>query len=461
MPDIILTHGFFLDEDLKEQEIMRPYPPLGLLYISAYLKSAGLKPQVFDSTFSSRDSFEALLFSSDCKVLGIYTTHITRSSVIRQAGKAKEAGYTVIAGGPDSAAYPEEYLDHGVDLVVIGEGEATLTELLPLLEVTDFRIDSLADCAGLVFRDSRGQINRTPPREQLNIDTIPRPDRESINLDQYLEAWRSNHGETSINLITSRGCRYGCRWCSHSVFGNRDRRRKVLDCADEVEWIKNRYSPDQLWYADDVFTMDHDWIFDFSAELRHRGIQVPFETISRADRLQDDRLVKELAGMGCRRIWIGSESGSNRILKAMGRGVTTEQVCRAVELSKQHGIETGIFLMWGYEGETPEDIALTVEHVAKCLPDIFFTTVVHPIKDTPYYEDIEDKIILPVDWAAASDKDIAVGGRKSRQYYKAADQWLHSSVKARKLKAADPLEAARFAAEAEEARRKVQVLWNE
>ncbi len=461
MPDIILTHGFFLAEDPKEQEIMRPYPPLGLLYISSYLRSSGIAPLVFDSTFSDRDAFTALLRKSDCRILGIYTTHMTRASVIAQVQAAKGEGYTVIVGGPDSAGYPGQYIEHGADIVVIGEGEAALAELIPLLSRGKPDSVSLNEIEGLVYRDKEGSVVRTLPRAPLDINYIPWPDRENINLDCYLESWYASHGETSINLITSRGCRYGCRWCSHSVFGKTERRRKVTDCADEVEWIKHRYNPGQLWYADDVFTMDHNWIYRFSAELRSRGIYLPFETISRADRMQEEKLVKELAGMGCRRIWIGSESGSNRILKAMGRGVTAEQICHAVELSKQQGIETGIFLMWGYEGETLEDIELTVEHVKRCLPDIFFTTVVHPIRGTSYYEEVSDRIIHPDDWVSATDKDLAIRGRKSAAFYRAADQWLKNSVKAHRLKNCEPENAARYAAEAEKARERAGVLWNE
>ncbi len=461
MPDIVLTHGFFLNEDPKEQEIMRPYPPLGLLYISGYLKAAGIKPQIFDSTFSDRSAFEGLLQTEDCGLLGIYTTHMTRSSVVAQIEAAKKEEFTVIVGGPDSAGYPEEYLDNGADVVVIGEGEAALAEIVPLVNTDQYCSDDLQGVAGLIYQDHYGKVVRTAPRDLLDINSIPWPDRESIDLDRYLEAWHTSHGETSINLIASRGCRYGCRWCSHSVFGNTERRRAVPDCADEVEWIKKRYNPDQLWYADDVFTMDHQWLFEFSAELQKRDLVIPFETISRADRMQDPEVVKELAVMGCRRIWIGSESGSDRILRAMGRGVTSEQIYRAVELSKQQGIETGIFLMWGYEGETLDDMALTVEHVKRCLPDIFFTTVVHPIKNTPYFKDIRTKLTFPETWAASTDKDYLVRGRKSGAFYKAADRWLKNSVKAVRLKEDDPAAAARCEEEAKEARKEVLVLWDE
>ena len=460
MPDIILTHGYFLDEDPKEKEIMRPYPPLGILYVSGYLKTHGFSPEVFDSTFSTRKKFEARLFSSGCKTLGIYTTHMTRRSVVTQIKAAKKLDYTIVVGGPDSAGYPQQYLDQGADFVVIGEGEATLAELLPLLSSKNYALEDLKKIHGLIFKDQEGNFIETPMREYLDIDSLPWPDRESIDIRQYLDAWHSHHGETSLNMINSRGCRFHCRFCSHSVFGNTERRRLPENCAEEVEWIVKQYHPNQFWFSDDVFTMDHDWLIKFSEELKRRNVQIRFEAISRADRMQDDQIVKELADMGCRRIWIGSESGSDRILRAMRRGVTSDQITRAVKLSKKYGIETGIFLMWGYEGETLEDIELTVDHVIKSQPDIFLTTTVHPIRNTPFYYDIVDKVTHPESWVDSTDKDIGIKDRKPPEFYKAVDQWLKNAVKAEQNKIKFPEESAKFEQAAQEAKQRVQVFFN-
>jgi anaerobic magnesium-protoporphyrin IX monomethyl ester cyclase len=461
MPDIILTHGYFLEEDIKEKEIMRPYPPLGILYVSSYLREQGFSPEIFDSTFATRNNFESMLPTSGCHTLGIYTTHMTRRSVISQIKAAKNIGYTIIVGGPDSAGYPKQYLDHGADFVVIGEGEATLAELLTQLSTNNYSLEDLQDIHGLVFKAPEGQVIETATRDYLDIDSLPWPDRESINIQQYLDAWRSHHGETSLNMINSRGCRFQCRFCSHSVFGNIERRRAPEKCATEVEWIVKQYNPDQLWFSDDVFTMDHDWMLKFSEELKSRTVQISFEAISRADRMQDEQIVKELANMGCRRIWIGSESGSDRMLRAMRRGVTSDQITRAVWLSKKYGIETGIFLMWGYEGETLEDIELTVDHVIKSQPDIFLTTTVHPIRNTPYYYDVFEKTIHPENWVDSSDKDIKISDRKHPDFYKAIDQWLKNAVKAEQFKDHNPQEAARYKEAAEQSKLRAQVYFDE
>jgi radical SAM superfamily enzyme YgiQ (UPF0313 family) len=146
--------------------------------------------------------------------------------------------------------------------------------------------------------------------------------------------------------------------------------------------------------------------------------------------------------MGCYRIWIGSESGSQRILDAMERGVTVEEVTWAAKAAKRHGIEVGMFLMWGYNGEQLEDIAATVELVKQCQPDIYLTTVSYPIKNTAYFQKSQQSVVLEKEWAAATDRDIKIQGRHSRGYYKQADAWLRNEVEATRIARQDPVEAA-------------------
>jgi radical SAM superfamily enzyme YgiQ (UPF0313 family) len=201
----------------------------------------------------------------------------------------------------------------------------------------------------------------------------------------------------------------------------------VKSVADEVEWILGRYSPEMLWYADDVFTIHPGWIHSFAAEMKFRRIRIPFECISRADRI-NERIAGALADLGCSRIWIGSESGSQKILDAMERGVTVEQVQSAVRVVQAQGIQAGMFLMWGYDGEQPEDIEATVDHVRTCRPDIFLTTVAYPIKGTEYYKAVESRLIRIGDWRSTTDRDLRISGRHSRRYFQFADDLLRASM---------------------------------
>jgi radical SAM superfamily enzyme YgiQ (UPF0313 family) len=199
--------------------------------------------------------------------------------------------------------------------------------------------------------------------------------------------------------------------------------------VEEVTWIGQRYQPDMLWLADDVFTIHHGWILEYAAEMSRRGLKIPFECITRADRL-NPRIAETLAALGCFRVWIGSESGSQRILDAMRRGVKVEQVRNAVALCKQNGIQTGMFLMWGYEGEEIADIEATVDHVKQCRPDVFFTTVSYPIKGTPYFDQVASRLVSIGAWETNTDREVRVRGRHSANFYRHADELLKTEMAA-------------------------------
>ena len=424
--DILLTHGYFLYEDPKELQIMKPYPPLGILYICSHLRKRGLSAEVFDSTFSSRQELWALLRQGPPSVLGVYANLMTRSNVVEILRVAKELGWRTVVGGPEPGAYVHEYLAAGADVVVIGEGEITLEELVPALRSQAF--DNLHQIDGIAFQAPNGSVIRTKPREQIkDIDAQPWPARESIDTARYVEVWRQHHGMGSVSLITARGCPYRCRWCSHEVFGKTHRRRKPVSVADELDWLIRRYQPQMAWMADDVFTIHHGWLFQYAAELKRRGLKLPFECISRADRL-NRQVIETLAEMGCFRVWIGSESGSQRILDAMERDVTVAEVQNAVAMCKSAGIQTGMFLMWGYEGEDLSDIEATVEHVKRTDPDIFFTTVAYPIKGTPYFSDVAERVDSLKSWSDTSDREFRIRSRHSRRFYRFADNLLRNEV---------------------------------
>jgi len=423
---------------------MKPYPPLGLLYICSHLREKGIQADVFDSTFSSRKQLFALLQQGPPSVLGVYANLMTRPNVVEILRVAKDAGWQTIVGGPEPGAYVGEYLNAGADVVVIGEGELTLEELVPVLHSRT--PEAWQRVAGIAFRAPDGSIVRTPPRGQIrDIDAQPWPARETIDYSQYLAVWRQHHGKGSVSLITARGCPYDCRWCSHEVFGKTHRRRKPASVADELEWLINRYQPEIGWMADDVFTIHHGWLFQYAAELKRRALKLPFECISRADRLTS-KVTETLAEMGCFRVWIGSESGSQRILDAMERGVTVEQVQNAVAFCRANGIQTGMFLMWGYQGEELSDIEATVQHVKKTDPDIFFTTVAYPIKGTPYFSDVDSQVEISKPWHLGSDRELRIRGRRSRRYYSFADQLLRSEVDLERLRRKSDCDASAIAA---------------
>jgi anaerobic magnesium-protoporphyrin IX monomethyl ester cyclase len=445
---LLLTHAYFISEDPKEQLIMKPYAPLGLLYLSSHLRNKGFEVEIYDSTFGSKHELFQLLEQGPPAIIGLYANLMTRLNALEIIAAARAAGWTVIVGGPEPANYPEQYLAAGADAIVSGEGELALESILR----AGLDRSQWASVGGLSYYEN-DRLLRTPTAALIpNLDAQPWPDRERIDLERYLSTWRRHHGKGSVSIITARGCPYRCNWCSHSVYGTTHRRRSPEAVVDEIEWILQRYSPEMLWVADDVFTIHHGWLFKFAAEMKRRRLSIPFECITRADRL-NERVVETLAELQCFRLWIGSESGSQRILDSMQRGVTVEQVRRSVALCKRQGIQTGMFLMWGYDGEEINDIEDTVAHAKACQPDVCFTTVSYPIKGTPYYERVSSRLVTLGDWSKSTDREIRIKGRHSRRFYQYADDLLKNELLSspdaeRSFLARQGLEASRHEVEA-------------
>jgi anaerobic magnesium-protoporphyrin IX monomethyl ester cyclase len=420
--DLLLTHGYFLAEDPKEREIMKPYAPLGLLYLSSHLKARGFEVEIYDSTFGSFEELARVIEAERPPVVGVYGNLMTRANVLRIVAVARAAGCRVVLGGPEPPNYADEYLSSGADAIVNGEGEVSLEALLRAFAASG----DLSAVPGIQYRGADGSVARTEAAPLIpNLDAQPWPDRERVDIPRYLSAWRARHGKGSVSVITARGCPYHCRWCSHATYGKTHRRRSPGSVAEEVAWIAERYQPEMLWIADDVFTIHPGWLYTYAADMRRRGLRIPFECITRADRV-NPRVAETLAELECFRVWIGSESGSQKILDAMQRGVRAEQVRDAVAMLRAQGIETGMFLMWGYEGEEVADIEATVEHVKSCRPDVFLTTVSYPIKGTPYYDQVATKLVTIGEWAQSTDREVRISGRHSRRFYQFADQLLKS-----------------------------------
>jgi radical SAM superfamily enzyme YgiQ (UPF0313 family) len=404
---------------------MKPYPPLGLLYVVSFLKAQGIETGVFDSTFCTLMDFYKLVITKKPKILGLYCNMMTKFNILKMINLARPYCRWIILGGPEPVNYVDQYLASGADIIVIGEGEKTMSELVRRLLTSP--VSDLHEVHGIAFTNGTTTI-RTQAREQISdLSSLPWPDRNCIDVHRYLQVWKKHHGYSSTSLILSRGCPYTCAWCSHSVFGETSRRRTPSEAAEEIDYLVKRYRPDQVWYADDVFAIHRRWFFEYADELDVRRIRTPFECISRADRLNED-VVRRLASMRCKQLWIGSESGSQRILDAMDRRARVEDIQEKVALLKRHHIRVGMFIMFGYEGETLQDIRATAQHLKKCNPDVVLTTVSYPLKGTPYYNRIRPRIVSPNNWASTTDRDQVIRGRYSRMFYRFATSWIVNSI---------------------------------
>jgi len=425
---ILLTHGYFLNEDLKEQQIMKPYVPLGILYISAYLEEKGIENKVFDSTFSSFEELKTELVSTKPPVVALYTNLMTKLNVLRIISFIRNEpalkSTKIILGGPEIRHYSLQYLKHGADLVVIGEGEETIFEVF-----SHFRQKGTfpLNCPGTaVLVDN--QIKTNTERALIkDINTLPFPNRKSVNLNLYLDTWKKYHGKSMVSVSTMRGCPYTCKWCSRAVYGGTYRRRSPSKVVEELLCLKKTYNPDAVWFVDDVFTISHKWLKEFVFEVKSRKAVIPYEIITRADRLTDEvlNLLKE---SGCFRIWIGAESGSQKIIDAMDRRVDVEKVREMIILSKKKGIEAGTFIMLGYPGETKDDIRETIRHLKVSQPDYYTITLAYPIKGTPLYEQVASSISGDNEFSKNTDRDLDFKRTYSTDYYRHAIRWVHNEV---------------------------------
>jgi radical SAM superfamily enzyme YgiQ (UPF0313 family) len=174
-------------------------------------------------------------------------------------------------------------------------------------------------------------------------------------------------------------------------------------------------------------TLNRPWIHAYAAELERRGLRLPFECISRADRI-DEAIAATLASMGCARLWIGSESGSQRILDRMQRRTEVADVQAKTAMLQARGIEVGMFIMLGYEGEELADLEATVDHLKASMPDVFLTTVAYPIRGTVYYDEVAPRIRAERQWDQRTDRDLKIAGRRSARFYRHATRWMVHEV---------------------------------
>jgi anaerobic magnesium-protoporphyrin IX monomethyl ester cyclase len=426
MADILLGHAYFLKYDIIERRVMKPYPPLGILYLSAYLKRVGFNVEVFDSTFKDFEDFEAAVRASRPRIVGLYSNIITRENVFRLAQIAKSNGVEfVVVGGPDASEWCDRYFANGVDIIGVNEGERTLEELIPWLQQKG--LTGLENVRGIIFIKG-GRVHRTAPRQAItNLDSLPWPDREALDMDEYFRAWKSRHGESSVSLITARGCPFHCAWCSSEVFGHTHRQRSPKDVVDEMLMLKQRYNPDIMWISDDVLTINKKWTHEFIREVKARNAQHPYECLSRVD-LVDREILKGLHETGCFRIWYGAESGSQKILDSMQKETTVPQVREAARITQEMGMQAGFFILLGYPEETTTDIRMTIDFLKETRPDVVGTSVAFPIKGTEFYKRVEQRLIPDENWSSRNQNKLMFKGKYPRLYYWFAARWLVKEV---------------------------------
>lgn len=439
MTDILFTHSYFLHFDPKEFAAMMPYPPLGTITAAAYLRQKGFSVKLHDVMLSERESeIRPVLDSLAPRIVVIYDdsfNYLTkmclsrmRQAAVHLARFAKEKGCRVVVFSSDAADHADEYLASNVDYVICGEGEETLAELCSML----LRGSGMSplEIKGLAFRDSAGVIVRTDRRLPIKeLDGIPFPAWDLVDIERYRSAWKRRHGYFSLNLSTTRGCPFHCNWCAKPLYGQVYNSRSPENVVAEMKFVKETILPDHLWITDDIFGLKPGWIAHFAEVVQKEDAMIPFKCLSRVDLLVRDDTVRHLKDAGCQTVWVGAESGSQKVLDAMEKGTTVEEIGLATRMLREAGIRVGFFLQFGYPGESAEDIAKTVAMVKQHEPDEIGISVSYPLPGTKFYERVKAQLGTKQNWETSDDFDPMVQASFSREYYHALHTVIHKQFR--------------------------------
>ncbi len=438
MAEILLTHSYFLRFDPKEHRAMMPYPPLATLYAASYLRQRGMNVALHDVMFAEREEdLAAQLNRHQPKIVVIYDdcfNYLTkmclsrmREAAFKMAKLSKDRGCTVVVFSSDATDHLEKYFSHGVDFVICGEAEQTLAELSTLLLG---RIGKkLEEITGLAFQKN-GEIVRTLKRELIkNLDELPYPAWDLIDLETYRSAWHKRHGYFSLNLVTTRGCPFHCNWCAKPIYGQVYHSRSPENVVEEMKFLKKFANPDHIWFADDIFGLKPAWIARFNEAVNRENAKIPFKCLQRVDLLLREDNIQHLKSAGCQTVWIGAESSSQKILDAMEKETTVDQIYRATNLLHNIGIRVGFFLQFGYPGEMKEDIEKTLQMVKDCKPDEIGISVSYPLPGTKFYENVKQQLGEKKNWIDSKDLDMMFAGTYHPDFYRALHKITHKKFR--------------------------------
>ena len=333
-----------------------PSPPLGLAFLAAALERAGIEVRILDLVVYPYDRkiLEDVLneFAPDMAGATAVTMSFNQAIRVIRDIKQLDQGVKTVMGGPHvtfrAMETMEDYTE--LDFIVRGEGEEAVVELVKAVE----QGHGYENIAGLVYRDRTGPRQNTPRPPGINLDSLPTPARHLLPLGRYRALGMA------ISMTTSRGCPHQCIFCvGRKMVGSRVRYRDPIKVVDELEYLSNLGFP-QINLADDLFTANKRHCLAVCREIMKRGLKVKWTSFARVDTVSPEVLV-EMKAAGCSAVSFGVESGNQEILKTIKKGITLDQVVRAVEMCTAAGLTPHASFILGLPGETPETVAESVE----------------------------------------------------------------------------------------------------
>jgi len=437
MNSILFSHSYFLRFDPKQWQTAQPYPPLGTLYAAALMRENKFNVSLFDTMFSHEpDEVIAHIekFKPDFFVIyddGFnYLTKMCltnmREAAFKMCKLAKKRGCTVIVSSSDSTDQFERYLNEGADFVLIGEAEFTLLELTQAINKNEKDFSTIQ---GLAFKNN-GNIIKTTRRSVIkNLDELPFPAWDIIDMEPYKKMWLKSSGYFSMNMGTTRGCPFKCNWCAKPIYGNRYNSRSPQNVVNELKWLKEKYQFDHIWFCDDIFGLKPGWVKEFADLIEKENLRFKFKIQARADLLLQEDNIKNLARAGCDNIWMGAESGSQKILDAMDKGTTVEQIFAATKLLKKNDIKPSFFIQFGYPGETKEDIQKTIAMINSLLPYSIGISVSYPLPGTVFFEKVKEQLKEKSNWSDSDELALMFSNTYPPSFYKQLHRFVHKDYR--------------------------------
>jgi len=437
MKKIFLTHSYFLCLDPKQLATGNPYAPLGTLYAAALLRQHQYEVSFFDTMFArgAGDVVPAIkkerpelfvIYDDGFNYLTKMCLENMREAAFKMIKYAKAAGCTVIVSSSDATDRYEMYLNEGADFVLLGEAELTLLELANELSTGPANLFSIE---GLAFKQD-GAIVKTKRRNVLKeLDSLPFPAWDMIDMGPYRKMWMKHAGFFSMNMGTTRGCPFKCNWCAKPIYGNRYNSRSPQNVVHELKMLKQQFGFDHIWFCDDIFGLKPGWITAFADLVEREGLSFRFKMQGRVDLLLQENNIRDLARAGCENIWMGAESGSQKILDAMDKGTRVEQIFEATRLLKKCGIRPSFFIQFGYPAETKEDIEKTIAMINELLPAEIGISVSYPLPGTVFFEKVKNQLVKKTNWKDSDELALMFSNTYQPAFYRQLHRYVHKSYR--------------------------------
>lgn len=430
---LLFTHSYFLRFDPKQWEAGLPYAPLGTLYAASLMREHGYDVELHDVMFAKGpDEIVPVFEKFKPDVLVLYDdgfNYLTkmcltnmRAAAFKMCKLAKERGYTVIVSSSDSTDQYEKYIGEGADFVLLGEAEMTLLELMNSLQNGE---KDFSKIQGLAFSKNECIIKTARRNVIKDLDSLPLPAWDLVNIEPYRQSWIKHAGYFSINIGTTRGCPFKCNWCAKPIYGNRYNSRSPQNVIQEIKLLKEKFQIDHIWFCDDIFGLKPGWVNEFADLVEKDNMRFKFKIQARADLLMQEAYIKDLVRAGCENVWLGAESGSQRILDAMDKGITIDQIKNSTILLKKHGIKPSFFIQFGYLGETMEDIRKTICMINELLPCDIGISVSYPLPGTLFYEKVKAEMKEKTNWTDSDELMMMFRNTYPPAFYKKLHRYVH------------------------------------